>query len=175
LRSAIFIAVLLLVFKQALSEPLPESSIAVMTFAKSALLGMQLSVRKGQEQGKVPSSVAGCVQSLDDLSFREVFVSLVSSNLNDQEIQATEQFFHSSVGQKYAKHGRLQIYTSVGERPPEPLPSFSDAEYKEVEKFSLTSAGEKLIARKVLQGPAAQQAIGAHIQRLLKACNAKAF
>ncbi|MBU1235298.1 MAG: hypothetical protein KJ634_04775 [Gammaproteobacteria bacterium] len=148
-------------------------SIAVATFAKSSLIGMQLSVRKAERQGKIPANVSACVQSLDDSSFTAVFATLLADNLSKSELQATEDFFSTRVGGKYAKHGLMQIYTSVGETPPEPLPTFSDAEYKELERFGSTTAGEKLIVRKVLESASARQAIGSRIQGLLSLCRTK--
>lgn len=146
---------------------------AVSAFAKPVLVGMQLSVRKGQQQGQVSAGVAKCVQSLDASSLNPLFLSLLTENLTKNELKATEDFFVTAVGRKYAKHGLMQVYTSLGEQPPEALPGFSEAEYKELENFSRTSAGEKLLVRKVLSSVSANQAISAHIQGVLKSCARK--
>ena len=149
----------------------PSSTVSV--FAKSALTGMQLSVRKGQQQGKVPTEVGTCVQSLRDTSFNIVLASLLAESLSPSEMRAADAFFGTPVGRKYAKYSLLQIYEAVGEQAPEPLPAFTDAEYKELEAFSRTRAGDKLIVRRVLESKAAQQAIGSQIQALLSSCGAK--
>lgn len=171
----ILIAVAALVsFTQAYAaEGSSGPSIAVTTFAKSSLIGMQLSVRKAERLGKIPANVSVCVQSLDDSSFTAVFATLLAENLSKSELQATEDFFSTRVGGKYARHGLMQVYASVGETPPEPPPTFSDAEYKELERFGNTTAGEKLIVRKVLESAPARQAIGSRIQTLLSQCRAK--
>jgi len=174
LRVILFAVTAIVSFAQAYAADGSGShSIAVATFAKSSLIGMQLSVRRAQQQGKIPANVSGCVQSLDDSSFTAVFTTLLAENLSKSELQATEDFFSTSVGHKYAKHGLMQVYTSVGETPPEPLPTFSDAEYKGLEHFGSTTAGEKLIVRKVLESAPARQAIGSRIQTLLSQCRAK--
>ena len=151
----------------------PSPSFAQATFAKSSLVGMQLSVRRAQLQGKVPATVSECVQLLDDSSFIQVFASLLAENLTPSERQDTDHFFSTPVGRKYAKHGLMQVYTAVGETPPEPVPTFSDPEYKELERFASTTAGEKLIVRKVLENASARQSIGSRIQTLLNQCRAK--
>lgn len=169
-----FLVALALSCASCLADELPAGpSNTVSVFAKSALTGMQLSVRKGQQQGKVPPAVGTCVQSLRDTSFNIVLASLLAESLSPSEMQAADAFFGTQVGKKYAKHSLLQIYEAVGEPAPEPLPAFTDAEYKELEVFSRTRAGDKLIVRRVLESKPAQQAIGSQIQALLSTCGAK--
>jgi hypothetical protein len=155
------------------AESVPGRSATAATLGQSTLLGMQLSVRRGQRQGKVPSTVADCVYGLDDSSFTSVIESQLAKNLTTGEVATADQFFNSPVGNKYGKHGLMQIYASVGEKSPEPLPNFTDAEYGELEKFSRTSAGDKLMVRKVMESPEARQAIASRIQDLLNTCRAK--
>ena len=150
-----------------------ERLFVVENLGKAALLGMQLSVRRGQQEGKVSSSIATCVSSLDKSSFYSVYEVLVPQALSANEVKDTEAFFKGAIGQKYAKHGLLQIYSSVGVQPPEPLPNFSDAEYKVLEDFSRTSAGEKLIAKKVFETFAARQAVSSRIRELMELCRRK--
>lgn len=148
-----------------------DTPATVNTLAQSALLGMQLSIKRGYQAGKVPGSVANCVAVLKTDSFAPMYEALLKSELTPAEQQATESFFKSSVGSKYAKHGLLQIYLAVGEKAPESLPSFSPAEMKELEGFSKTSAGEKLMIKKVMQTPAAAQAVNTTISQLLSQCD----
>lgn len=149
----------------------PSNTVTML--AKPALLGMQLSVRRGQQLGKVPPQVAQCVQSLRESSFTIVLASLLVERLEPKEVQAADEFFGTAVGKKYARHTLLQVYDAVDEKAPEALPDFSAAEYKELETFSRTSAGDKLLVRRVMEDADARQAIGSQIQSLLGSCGAK--
>jgi hypothetical protein len=171
LRAIAFIATGIAVSGQVLSADVATNpSVVASTFASSALLGMQLSVRKGSQQGRVSPGASKCVQVLGQSSFNDVFVSLLAETLSQSELQAAEAFFGTAVGKKYAQFGLMQVYTSAGETPPEQPPTFSDSEYKELEGFSRTSAGEKLIVRKILQSDSAQRTVGARTQSLVKSC-----
>lgn len=138
--------------------------------AKSALVGMQIGIRKGVAQGKVPASVGQCVNALPEQSFSEVVAAQLKARLNGDELKSAEAFFRSAVGQKYYRYGLIQLYTQMGESVSEPLPEFSDTEYKEIERFSKTSVGNKLTVQKVLESPAVRQAFSARIQQLLAQC-----
>ena len=145
-------------------------SAVASAFAASALAGLKLAVQKGLADGKVSPAKADCVQKLDSSSFYGVFESLLGATLSPDERPAAEAFFRTAVGRKYAKFGLAQVYTSHGETPPEPAPAFSAAEYKELEDFSRTPAGDKLLVRDVLNGDAAHRELGKNIQSLLATC-----
>jgi hypothetical protein len=141
--------------------------------ARSALVGMQLSVRKAAAQGKVPDDVAVCVARLPSESFVPIFHSVLEQNMSADEIAAAEKFFQGEVGRKFAKAGIAQAYVAVGEQPPEPVPDVSESEYAELEQFSRTAAGQKLWVQKVMEGPSVRQAISARIAELLDSCRSK--
>ena len=147
-----------------------ETPVALQNLAQAALLGMQLSVKQGHQAGKVPSPVANCVAALKPDSFVPVYDALLKSKFTPTEQQATEEFLKGPVGSKYAKYGLLQIYLIAGEKTPEALPTFSAAEMKTLEAFSKTPAGDKLMMRKVMQSPAAAQAVKPYVSQLLSQC-----
>jgi hypothetical protein len=103
--------------------------------------------------------------------FSPTYETLSGELLTKGEIAAANGFFSSPVGRKYAKHGQLQLYAAVGMRSPAPLPDFSDAEYRELESFSRTSAGNKLMVQKVLEALAALQAVNRRIQEIVASCD----
>ena len=148
-----------------------QSSVTVRAFAKSALLGMQLSVKRSHQAGKVTNAGASCVASLTPDSFADVYEGLLKSTFTAGEMKTTEEFFQRPIGHKYATHGLLKVYESSGHQAPEPLPSFSSAETKELVTFSKTAAGEKLIAKKVLSSAAASRALNARVAELLARCD----
>ncbi|MEO4049420.1 hypothetical protein AAFN46_20360 [Pseudomonas sp. CAU 1711] len=105
-------------------------------------------------------------------SFTDVFESLLIENFSKEELQVTESFFQSPVGQKYALHGILQIYAAVGEPLPKSMPELSTSEYRDLEKFSLTKAGDKLIVQKIFESQSTRQVVSSRIRELLATCHA---
>lgn len=141
--------------------------------ARSALVGMQLSVRKAAAQGKMPDTMVACVERLSADSFIPIFRSLLEQNLSAAELATAEKFSQSEVGRKFAKAGIAQAYVAFGEQPPEPVTDVSESEYREVEQFSQTAAGQKLWSQKIIESPAARSAVTAKIGELLDSCRPK--
>lgn len=162
---------LLLVLAMTLVLPAcAHASATEEAFSRAALVGMQLSVRKAVAQGKVPDTLVSCVQRISADSFVPIFHSLLEQNLSVDEIAAAEKFFLSEVGRKFAKAGVAQAYVAVGEQPPEPGSEVSESEYAELEQFSRTAAGQKLMVQKVMEGQPVRQAVGARVRELLDSC-----
>lgn len=174
MRNLAVLACLLALSGQARADaPVARKSVVANTFAASALLGMQLAVQSASQQGKVPAAVNQCIQGLTPTSMLDLYIGLLKDNLTPEELQTAEAFFRTPTGEKYAEYGMLQAYTSTGQVPPKPLPTFSTSEAGELAAFTRTSAGTKLILNHVLQTGSAQQAVLARIQELLTTCNAK--
>lgn len=148
----------------------PVAPITVATYSKAALVGMQLSVKRAEGQGRVSAAVARCVSELREIVFAPVFEQLLPDNLTSEEVDAAENFARTSAGASYAKLGLLQIYLAVGVQAPEPLPELSSQEVAAVEAFRKTSAGRKLVEDKVLESPASRERLGLRIQHLLRTC-----
>jgi hypothetical protein len=162
---------LLLTFGMAEGARAQGGSQLSATLSEAALLGMRLSVERALQQGKLPARVAKCVAEQSATSLSPTYETLSGELLTKEEIAAASSFLSSPVGRKYAKYGQLQVYAAVGMRPPEPLPDFSDAEYRELESFSRTSAGNKLMVQKVMEGPAARQAVNRRVQEIIASCD----
>lgn len=141
------------------------------TLSEAALLGMRLSVERASQQGKVPTKAAKCVAEQPATAFSPTYETLSGELLTKGEVATANSFLSSPVGRKYVKHGQLQLYAAIGMRPPEPLPDFSDAEYRELESFSRTSAGNKLMVQKVMEGPAARQTVNRRVQEIIASCD----
>lgn len=144
--------------------------VANQAFAQSALLGMQLSVKKAEQEGTASHETCACVQRLAPEVFVATVDAVMSAALTQQERDDADRFFSSGVGRKYLKHGLLQLYVAVGQKPPEAPPSFSDVEYSALSSFAATSAGQLLITRQVMQSPAARQLYVRRISELLDEC-----
>ncbi len=149
-----------------------EGAALVHAFAAPAVLGMKLSAKKGNRRGVLGDKELTCVLALEPSEFYPAVRRLLDANLTPTELVAANGFFQSTVGQKYAKHGLLQVYPAVGERAPEPLPDISDAEYKHIEVFSTTAVGHKFFNDRFMQRVAARQALDERIQELLAQCGA---
>ncbi|MCL2309745.1 MAG: hypothetical protein FWC42_05640 [Proteobacteria bacterium] len=149
------------------------ASVGVDAFAQSVLLGMQLSAKHGESKGTIPDAQNACIQALTPSAFYNVVEKVMVSAFTPEEFAAINRFLSTSVGQKYLKLGLLRLYSSVGEKAPEPLPDFSDSEYRELESFAATSAGRALITRQVMQSEAARQAYNERIRELIKSCREK--
>jgi hypothetical protein len=164
---------ILLLLLSSVSSIACAGSAAVDAFSQPVLLGMQLSVKQGARKSAMPEEQLACVQRLKPSAFYAVVEEVMNSALTPPEVAEASRFFGTSVGQKYLKHGLLRIYPAVGERAPEPLPDFSDSEYKELEVFAAAPTGQALITRQVMQSVAAKQAYATRIRELLEQCRAK--
>ena len=147
-----------------------KSPVTVSNLSKAALTGLQLSVKKGVLDGKVTSETSACIAGINSSSFNSIYEPMVREIFTTEEEEEVEAFFKSDVGEKYAKYGLMQIYISVGLPPPEELPSLSDRELNEVEKFSKTSGGEKLMIKHSFQTSEANSAVQNRIHELLIGC-----
>jgi|SRR4051812_31366487 len=147
-----------------------KSPVTVSNLSKAALTGLQLSVKKGVLDGKVTTETSACVAGLKASSFNSIYEPMVREIFTTEEEEEVEGFFKSDVGEKYAKYGLLQIYVSVGLPSPEEMPTLSERELNEVEKFSKTSGGEKLMIKHSFQTLEANSAVQTRIHELLTSC-----
>ena len=125
--------------------PFP-GSVATRGFAESFLLGFQLAVHKGREQGKVSEKVDSCVAKLDaTATFGAIIQAQLVQIFTSPERQELDTFFSSPVGKKFIRQGVLQVYSQTGTPPPEPAPTYSASETAELDRFRHTSTGTKLM------------------------------
>ncbi len=146
------------------------TTLTVNVLSEAALTGMQLSLKKAVQEGKAKSAVSDCVSAIKPYSFNSVYDHIVSDQFTSEEIAQTEAFFKGDTGKKYSKHGLLQIYSSTGFPLPEPLPTFSPEEMRDLQAFSKTAAGDKLLLKHVMQTPAVNMKVQEKIKELLSSC-----
>jgi hypothetical protein len=144
--------------------------VATMHLDDVTLLGLQLGLQRGLREGKVSAKTLECVNQLDGTTFAPVFVQAAAANLSAQEIASATAFFESAPGRKYIKSGIFQLYQAIGIAAPDPEPSFSDADSQAIAAFSRSSAGDKLLVKRILDSPETRQAVGARVQQLLNGC-----
>jgi hypothetical protein len=173
-RALSTVTLVMMLSANAYAEEMPKDAVSLSeVYGKVALVGMQLSVQKRASEGKYPGEIAACVNTLPTSAFNSVLDSAIKDNLSDAERDSATAFFASSAGLKYTKAGTVQIYRAMNMDSPEPMPQFSSSEYKELETFTHTSAGEKLILKKVLEVGSARQEMGTRVQELMHSCNDK--
>jgi hypothetical protein len=139
-------------------------------FAMGALTRMQLSIADAEAQGKVSHKAALCVKSVEYFQFLPAFNSLLQESLSSLELTQSDQFFSSSAGIKYARQGLIQVYTNTGHTNQETIPTLTGKELNDVEAFSRSSAGTKLINERVLESPDARKLISARIKEIFQSC-----
>lgn len=134
---------------------------------------MQLSAKQGVKLGKLTSAQASCVQALSPSAFQGVVEKVMASAFDAKDLAVADRFYASTTGRKYTKYGMIQLYSAAGERAPEALPTFSDAEYRELEAFAATPVGKRLIREQAMASPAAKNALIGRIQELIRQCQAR--
>lgn len=138
--------------------------------ARSALIGLQIAAKQREAKGVLPAAQNACIQALQADELYPTAEKVVATSLSADEMAAADQFFNSMPGRKYALHGLLGIYTTLGEQAPEPHPLITAEDRKAIEAFTATPAGQALLKRQVLQAPPARLAYEARIQELVARC-----
>lgn len=130
----------------------------------------KLGAKIAAEEGKIPQSVAGCMQALDRSSLTDVVEQVLVANLTQAELQTTDAFYRTTAGRKEAKVGMLDVYKANGKTPPEDYPAVSDAESNELGNFRSSAVGKKLWT--VLGSDSARETFESHYRALAKSCGA---
>ncbi len=171
--TAIWMLILLFAYstyvKSAPDSNTPPSLVNVLS--EAALTGVKLSMKRGSLNGQVPKSLYKCIGQLEAASFYTLYDRLVNSNFSPDERGHANKFLNSVTGKKYTKHGLLKIYSATGFEVPEPMPQFSSNEMGQLDKFSRTSAGEKLLVKHVMQSNSVNVAVQGRIQQLISSCS----
>lgn len=152
-----------------------KKSQLIIVLSEAALTGMQLSVKKSVQNGKVSQSITECVSLIDSSSFNAIFEYVVNEQFTSDEKEKVEEFLKSPLGIKYAKYDVYRLYLALGFPSPEPVPSFSIKERRSLEEFSETSAGNKFMFKlaPVLMSKPILMLTSSKIGELLSACGAK--
>jgi len=134
------------------------------------LLGLRLGLQRGIHDGKTSPKTLECVSKLDRGTFSPVFAQAVDANLSAQEVASATAFFESGPGRKYIDSGIFQLYDAVGVTSPNPEPIVSERDREAVTAFSRTSAGDKLLVKRIFDSVELRSAISARIQQVLNGC-----
>ena len=152
-------------------SPAAARLVSAMRIDDVTLLGLRLGLQRGIRDGKGSAKTLECVSKLDRSTFAPVFAQAIAANLSAQEMASSIAFFESASGRKYIDSGIYQLYDAVGFTSPDPEPKVSEADMQAVTTFSRTSAGDKLLVRRIFDSPEIRAAIGARIQQVLNGCS----
>jgi len=152
-------------------SPAAARLVSAMRIDDVTLLGLRLGLQRGIRDGKGSPKTLECVSKLERTTFAPVFAQAIAANLSAQEIASSTAFFESAPGRKYIDSGIYQLYDAVGFTSPDPEPKVSEADMQAVTAFSRTSAGDKLLVRRIFDSPEIRGAIGARIQQVLNGCS----
>jgi len=149
---------------------------ATAVFAKAAYVGMELAMRHAYKTGKSTESAWKCVAAQDPgNTFGTIYRSGLNRVFTPKELADVESFFRSPLGQKYAQYAILQVYRTVGEPPPGPVPKLSEAELRRLNSFSETSAGEKLLKHPFADEPKVKTELRTKMLDVVSACKSQAI
>jgi len=165
----VLITLTITVSKQVRSaDPPRDQYVTASLYASALLVGLQLGAQIEADEGKMPQSVATCMQALDSSKLTDVVEAVLVDNLTQAELQTADAFYRTTAGRKEAKVGVLDVYTAKGRTPPEEYPAVSDAESNELETFRNSAVGKKLW--RVLNSDSARRAFETQFRALAKSC-----
>jgi hypothetical protein len=121
-----------------------SGSFTAFRYSEAVALYVRANAERGLQLGIVSPSVGNCLAKTDTRAFVEVFSHVFSRDFSGNELQQTDEFLRTPVGQKYAAraiHQDLQV--------PGPPPTLSITEQREVDEFVRTGVGKKLMEWRV--------------------------
>ena len=150
----------------------PETTTSVISgfLARTTLTMFKLQVWKQVQEGKLSPTLLTCAQSLDASSITTEFDKMLTDKFDQNDLATATKFFASDVGKKMERSGKVKIYLDAGAVMPELFPTYTEAEYKEIDDFKKTSVGKKLMIEKILDSEGAQKTVRARIFDLTKSC-----
>jgi hypothetical protein len=150
-----------------------SKSVLITALTDSFVAGLRVAAHKEEQAGRATSGFTTCMASADTSSIFSTLERLLSEKMNPAEIQAANTFFNGSAGKKFNKRGLMQVYQDNGEKPPEVPPTLTESENKDLNNFSTTSAGQKLIGQSVLSSIIKDPAVTALAKKIIESCAGK--
>ncbi len=116
------------------------------TMSRSTVLGFQLAIQRGFEQGKQSQRFLDCANRVDPGRLAPIFKARLERALTPEEVEAIERFWKSDAGEHLAAIQLAQVYHGVGMSPATVPPPLTDAENAQVEEPATLRASRKLEA-----------------------------
>jgi hypothetical protein len=122
-------------------------SLLVSTMADIFVVALRSSAKQGLSSGTISQPVASCLMHLESWKLNAALDASLHDLLDPDELRATNQFFLTPAGKKFARKVLVEAYIGMGEPAPDSPPAFTADEETEVGKFNRSSAGSKLLSK----------------------------
>jgi hypothetical protein len=143
--------------------------VRTMKLGEVAILAAQVGLtnNSGPEEKNLP--LLNCVRKIKVDSLVDDLAPEIDAALTPMEIQQAAQFFSSAVGQTLIDLGLRDLHRRINMQPESPVPRTRD-EAREIDAFSKTSAGEKLLVKEVMSRPGVGEKARSHMREIVKEC-----
>ena len=143
--------------------------VRAMQVDRGILLGLQIQFRRNQ-QGDASKKLAECLNSADTSFLVGIIADAIAKEMSIGEIRAATLFFESAVGKKYVQRDIIAAKKMLGFPTSSPPPDFSEEERAVVEDFSQTTAGEKLLRKRITDSDSVWRALMPKAEEIIRAC-----
>jgi hypothetical protein len=136
--------------------------------AEIFVVALRSSAKQGLSSGTISQPVASCLMRLESWKLNAALDASLRDLMDPGEVQATNQFFLTPAGKKFARKVLVEAYISTGEPAPDSPPKFTTEEETEVGKFNRSPAGAKLLSKngisKFVMSPVVVKRVGGMAQ-----------
>lgn len=146
-----------------------DGATAIM-FSKQAVLGLRLGAAEYFEKKEITGDQLACVNGIGHEELIPFWTAILARKLHVGEREAADRFYSSPLGQKIQKYADEQLYRASGIAPDETT-VLTDTDLDEYEIFQATSAGRKLLHRKVLEDAFTRRKVYERLGAIFKRCN----
>lgn len=138
---------------------------------RAALFGARLAVEQGARLGYIGQAAASCMAGKPHEPLTAPIARYLAAQLTKKELQAAVGFYGSELGRRLVQQENQAFVDGLtpGSQTPPPTP-FSKAEQAQVDAFTRSPAGRKLITRSVMRNAGRDPAIAKVIMRMHDDC-----
>ena len=114
-------------------------------------------------------ALLNCIRRIKAEELVDDLAPSVDAALTPKEIEQAEQFFSQGEGQKIIDLGLRDLHRRIAKKPESPVPQTRD-EAGDIDAFSKTSAGKKLLVDEVLSRPNVGEKARRHMREIVSEC-----
>ena len=147
-----------------------QVSMTAITFARGAVLGNRIANDTAVGRGTLSRARADCVEAYQDKKYPQAFQQLLDDALTAGEMRASDDFWSSEAGRKWAEQVLRRLTRAIGSALPGTEVQLSKEETQQVEDFKASSAGRKIVGEKLMLSSAALTASMSVVLESRRAC-----
>lgn len=151
----------------------PQARSWEQMMSRSAVLGMQLAMQKGQDDGKTSPAFVECVNGIDASVLVPQFKVVMGQLLTPDEARETERFWRSDTGAHVGELLLAQMARQLGFVPAHDPPQLDPQEQSLVEASNASAATKKLMAESARTQGMFSPDVKTRLIELLKSCRDK--